>query len=226
MLQLLLAALFFTGIHVVVSGTRLRDALLARFGERAFRAGFSLLSLFGLGWLVQAYRGAPYIETWGQLIWFKPVAVALMLPAFLLAVIGLTTPGPTAVGGEGQLQREEPARGILRVTRHPFLWGVALWALLHLIGNGDLAALVLFGSFLVLVLVGTRSIDAKRRWAWGEHWERFAAVTSNLPFVAIGQGRNVWKPREIGGWRPALAVLLYLLVLHFHARWFGVSPWP
>jgi uncharacterized membrane protein len=224
MVQLILAAAFFCGIHFVISGTRLRDALVSRYNERIFRAGFSLLSLIGLGWLIHAYGRAPHIETWGQPGWFKPVAALLMLPAFLLVVAGITTPNPTVVGGEGLLERAEPTRGILRVTRHPFLWGLSLWAFVHLVANGDAAALVLFGSLLILTLAGTRSIDTKRRRACGAAWEQFAAVTSNIPLAAIREGRNAWKPAEIGGWRLALALILYLAALHFHARLFGVSP--
>lgn len=226
MLQLVLAAAFFCGIHFFISGTHLRDALIARFGERIFRAGFSLLSLIGLGWLIRAYGQAPYIETWGQLAWFKPVAVLLMLPAFFLVVAGITTPNPTVVGGESALNQAEPVQGILRVTRHPFLWGLSLWAFVHLIANGDAAALVLFGSLLLLTLLGTRSIDAKRRRNCGESWERFAAATSNLPFAAIWEGRNSWKPAlaETGWWRPVLALAIYLAMMHFHSKLFGVSP--
>jgi uncharacterized membrane protein len=114
--------------------------------------------------------------------------------------------------------------GILRITRHPFLWGLTLWALAHMIANGDLAALVLFGSLLVLCLIGTRSIDAKRQRAFGDRWERFAALTSNIPFAAIKEGRNQLKIAEIGWQRLAGAVFLYMAAMHFHAKIFGVSP--
>lgn len=224
MIQLILAAAFFCGIHFAIAGTRLRDTLVNHFGEKNFRAGFSLLSLLGLGWLIHAYGQAPYLETWDHPGWFKPVAALLMLPAFVLAVAGLTTPNPTVIGGEALLGEAEPARGILRITRHPFLWGLSLWAFVHLIANGDAAALVLFGSLLLLALAGTHSIDAKRRRSSGAAWEKFAAVTSKIPFMAIREGRNAWKPAEIGGWRLALALLLYLAAMHFHAKLFGVSP--
>jgi uncharacterized membrane protein len=108
-----------------------------------------------------------------------------------LVVIGLTTPSPTVTGGTGALDRDDAVRGILRVTRHPFLCGVALWAALHLILNGDAAALVLFGALLVLALIGPSSIDAKRQRAFGARWERFAAATSILPFAAIAAGREL-----------------------------------
>jgi uncharacterized membrane protein len=224
MIQLTLAALFFVGIHFLIAGSQRRDRLIAKYGERVYRSGFSILSLASLFWLIYAYRHAPYLETWGQLAWFKPVAALLMLIAFILAVTGITTASPTAVNGASLLSEAEPAQGILRVTRHPFLWGIALWAAVHLIANGDVAALVLFGSLLLLALGGTRSIDAKRRRHLGEQWTKFEAATSNMPFKAIREGRNQLKIAEIGWWRIALAVALYLALLHFHAKLFGVSP--
>lgn len=224
MLQLILALSFFTGIHLLISGTPVRDQLVARHGEAAFRAGFSVLSLLGLAWIVYAYRGAPYVETWGQLAWFKPVAAVLMLAAFALVIAGLTTKNPTAVGGESALADDDAVHGILRITRHPFLWGLSIWAAVHLIANGDLAALLLFGSLLALCLAGTRSIDAKRRRAFGERWDRFAAVTSNIPFMAIREGRNRLQWAEIGWKRLAGAAVIYMAMLHLHSKLFGVSP--
>src|SRR5262249_10385950 len=93
------------------------------------------------------------------------------------------------------------AAGIVRVTRHPFLTGVGLWALVHLIGNGDLASLVFFATWAIVALAGTVSIDAKRRRLLGAAWEPFAAQTSIVPFAAIAAGRNHFVPREIGLWR-------------------------
>jgi len=224
MTQLIFAALFFLGLHFGVAGTALRKHLIDRLSERTYRIAFSSLSLLGLFWLVHAYRSAEYVETWGQLTWFKPVAAILMLAAFLFAVLGLTTPNPTAVGGEKLLESDAPAIGVMRITRHPFLWGLAIWAFTHLVANGDAASLVLFGSLLVLVLGGMPSIDAKRRKAYGEHWERFAAATSVIPFMAIREGRNRLEWREIKLWQIAAALVAYAAIMHFHKAWFGVSP--
>ncbi|MFM8443464.1 MAG: NnrU family protein [Methylococcus sp.] len=224
MTALILASLFFTGIHIGIAGTRLRDVLIQRFGEIGFRAGFSVLSLLGLIWLIQAYGQAPYIETWGQWLALKPVVAAFMLLAFILLTFSVTTPNPAAVGGERWLSQGEATRGIYRVTRHPMLWATSLWALLHLLVNGDVRSLILFGSLLVMTLMGTRSIDAKRRRADPMAWGAFEAVTSNLPFLAIREGRNRFEWRELLNWRLAVALLGYLAVMHFHARWFGVSP--
>ena len=121
--NLVAASAFFLAIHFGVSGTPLRARLVRAMGERAYRGLFSLASLAGLIWLIRAYGDAPRIELWGQLLALKPIAAPLVLLAFLFVIIGLTTPSPTVAGGEPQLTRDAPARGIVRITRHPFLWG-------------------------------------------------------------------------------------------------------
>jgi uncharacterized membrane protein len=221
--SLLLAGLFFIALHLGVAGTRLRDRAIALVGERGYLAGFSIASILGLVWLVLAYRGAPYEALWGMLAWWKPIAILLMLPSVLLFVIGVTTPNPTSVAQEGRLS--EPTLGIVRVTRHPFLTGVALWAVVHLVGNGDVASFVFFATWAVVALAGTVSIDAKRRRLQGASlWDSFAAQTSILPFAAIMSGRNHFRPGEIGLWRWAAAFVAYAAILAGHARIIGVSP--
>ncbi len=224
MTQLILAALFFIGLHVGIAGSFIRGRVIEKLGEKVYRAAFSLLSLIGIVWLAHAYRLAGYIETWGQLSWFKPIAALLVFVAFLFAVLGMTTPNPMSVGGENLLMADAPALGIQRVTRHPFLWGVAVWAFAHLIANGDVASLVFFGSLFVLVFVGMKSIDAKRKKACGRHWDSYAAATSILPFQAIKEGRNTLVIADFKVWQLAATLVLYLAVMHFHQSWFGVSP--
>jgi uncharacterized membrane protein len=224
MLSLALGAIFFSGIHLGVSGTSLRDRAVAAFGEGAYRAAFSIASLVGIIWLVAAYKHAPYMVTWGVPEWWKPIAIALMLPSFLLAVIGLTTPNPTILGEEGRVA--QPPQGIVRVTRHPFLTGVGLWALVHVVANGDIASLVFFGTLAITALAGTVSIDGKRQRALGSAWDSFAAQTSIAPFAAIASGRTRFKPSEINAWRWIAATVAYALVLSAHAHVFGASPFP
>ena len=225
MINLLLACAFFLLIHFAVSGTRLRDALVARVGERAYRGAFSLASLVGLLWMGRAYARAPAIELWGPLHGLHPVAFAVVFVGVLFVVVGLASANPTSVGMEGRLTRgPEGVRGITRITRHPFLWGVSLWALVHLTVRGDLASLILFGSLLLLALCGTAVIDAKLHRRLGERWQAFAASTSNIPFGAIAAGRNRLGPalREIGLVRPAIAIAVYVLMFTLHGRVIGV----
>jgi len=221
MLNLIAASAYFLLIPFGVSGTRLRDTLVMRLGAGLYRGAFALASVIGLGWMIYAYRHAPTVDLWGVLLGFRPAAYVLVFIAFLFVVIGITTPSPTRVGMESKVgQGTDAARGIVRITRHPFLWGTALWALVHLIVNGDLASLILFGSLLVLAIGGTLSIDAKRRRNFGEQWLKFASVTSDIPFAAIAAGRNRLGPAlaEIGVWRPLAAVLVYAAVFYLHGR--------
>jgi uncharacterized membrane protein len=224
MLSLILAAIFFAGIHLGIAGTTVRDRAVAALGLGGYRALFSIASLLGIVWLVMSYKYAPYAATWGAPQWWKPIAIILMLPAFVLAVSGLRTPNPTAVGMEGLAGRSP--EGVVRVTRHPLLIGIGLWALVHLIANGDVASLIFFGAFAVTALAGTVSIDAKRRRTLGPAWQSFAAQTSIVPFAAVAAGRTRFNPAEIAAWRWAAAIIAYALFLGGHSHLFGVSPFP
>jgi uncharacterized membrane protein len=226
MTVLVLASALFVGIHVTIAGTRLRDALVAAIGERGYLAGFSLLSIGALTWMIMSYAAAPRVPLWITPGWLRDLAMLVVLAAVVLAVIGLITPSPTVTGGAAALERDDAARGILRVTRHPFLTGVAAWAAMHLLLNGDGASLVFFGALLILALIGPPSIDAKRRRAFGARWERFAARTSIVPVAAVVAGRAPFSLAEIGLWRIAVAVLAALALLVFHGRLFGVPALP
>jgi len=221
-----MAAIFFDGIHSFIAGSSLRAKLVSFVGEELFQAIFSVMSLIGIIWLSQAYRQAEYVELWGHVQSFRTVAVIIMLIAFVFVVFAFTAPNPTAVRGGALLKDKEPARGIQRITRHPFLCGVALWSLTHLLFNGDLASLIFFGAFLILSLAGPASIDKKRKRVFGADWNRFAAVTSIVPFWAIIQGRNSFQVAELGWWRVALALIIFAFFLHLHGYLFGVSPLP
>jgi uncharacterized membrane protein len=224
--SLIVAALFFVGIHWFIAGTELRWKITAKIGEEAFQIIFSLLSLVGIFWLARAYRHAPYVALWGPVGGLRPLALVVMLIAFFLVVLAFTSPNPTAVRGGVLLKEQDPAKGIQRITRHPFLWGVLLWSLTHLALNGDLASVIFFSALLLITLRGPASIDRKRKKLFGDDWDRFAAVTSNVPFQAILERRNSLNFAELGWWRLILAVVLYGFFLHMHQTLFGVSPLP
>jgi uncharacterized membrane protein len=224
MVMLFLAALFLPLTHFGISSTSLRGILVEQLGERPYQGFYSLVSFAAFAWLVIAYRHADALILWIAPRPVKLAALPVVLLAFLLALVGLTTPNPTAVGAEALFDRPHVARGILRITRNPFLWGTALWAFAHIAVTGDLASLVFFASIAALGLVGASLLDAKKARQHGERWKRFAADTSNLPFRAILEGRQEMALGEIGAWRIALAVALFLIVLLAHPWLFGVSP--
>ena len=146
--------------------------------------------------------------------------------AFLLLVVcAVTAANPTVVGQRPIPTPQSPASGIIRVTRHPFMWGVALWALLHLLANGDQASVIFFGSLAVLALAGTFLIDARRTRENAPGWGVFLQATSNLPFAAILRAPAKLVPGEIGLWRAALALgPLRRCFFWLHPWLFGVSP--
>lgn len=227
--MLSMAALFFLSIHLLVAGTRQRDRIVSLIGERTYMALFSLMSLGGIIWLVMSYNAAAAVGT--PVLWdlgpgVRHAGIILVAVAFFFVVSGLLTANPTSVGMEKVAGQPDAVTGILRLTRHPFLWGVALWSAFHLAANGDEASVVFFGTFFVLAILGTFSIDAKRQRKLGDAWNAFATATSNFPFVALLTGRNRFRAAELLTWRQLIAVAVFVLVLFVHARAFGASPFP
>jgi uncharacterized membrane protein len=220
--SLILAGLAFCGSHVLLSSTGLRGSLRDQLGERGFLVVYSLTALVTFAWFVAAYAHAPTIPLWPQQRWMALVPVVVMPVAAILLIAGYTTPNPTAVTMERWARANDPAPGILRVTRHPVMWGIGLWAVSHLIANGDLRSLLFFGPFAGLSLGGTVLIDRKKQLALGSNWPRLAEVTSNLPFAALLAGRTGLRWREIGFLRIAAGLLLYAVLYRGHAIIAGV----
>lgn len=219
MILLILAAILWVFVHVGISGTALRDAAVARLGERGFSIAFSIGSVVAIALLVQAWQGAETTPLWFAPAWLRWVLAILMLPAFVLFACSLIG-NPTAMGGAGLLAKGP--RGIQRVTRHPMLNAFAIWAAVHVLGNGDSAALVFFGAFLVTAVAGMPSIDAKMAKRHGSDWAGFAQATSIIPFPAILAGRNHLAPREIGWIAPLIGLVAWAGFLHAHRHVFGV----
>lgn len=220
----------FVLIHIGISATGLRARLVGGIGEGPYRGLFSaasavlfLLIIVGLGQM----RADPFdplnAPLWTPPAWLRWPAYVLVLFGLSLAGAGLFTPGPTLAGFEKKgLAMAEPARGVLRITRHPFLWGVALWGAGHLLVNGERFALMLFGALALMAVLGARSIDRKGAARDPVAWAKFAEVTSNAPFVAIAQRRNRLDLGEIG-WRGLVGVAIAVAVALFHRQITGVA---
>lgn len=222
---LVAAAVAWIALHIGVAGTALRGAIVARIGQGAFRGLFVVASFVLLGGLIHAYnRAGPVQQLWIAPRWLVVVLMLLMLPALLLFVCAVTMPNPTSVRGERALQSPDPARGILRVTRHPMLWAFATWGVLHLVAIGTASMAVLAGAIIVTALAGMPSLDAKYAKREPERWPAFAATTSTLPFGAILAGRNRLALRELGWWRPLLAVVLWAALIAGHPMLSAADP--
>ena len=223
---LLAATSAFVFGHFLLSSIAVRGPLIARLGENGFRAGYSLAATIAFVWMLFAYARAPFVPLWIPPGWTAWVPVLVMPAALLLLVCAFTTRNVTAVGGEAQATAPDPAPGVMRVTRHPFLIAVTLWALSHLAANGEGAAVILFGGMLVLALGGMAHIDARRRAALGSDWGPIALTTSAVPFQAILAGRTRPDWAGIGVWRVAVALGLYVALMLLHRPLFGVPAMP
>jgi len=217
LLSLMIAAIAFCGSHIFLSSTRMRGSLREQLGEYGFLAVYSLTAVVTFAWFLMAYAHAPTIELWPRRSWTARVPVVVMPLATILLIAGYTTPNPTTVGMERSARADDPAPGILRVTRHPVMWAIGLWAISHMVANGDLRSLIFFGALAGLSLGGTVLIDRKKRLALGSDWSRLAALTSNLPFAALvaGRARLLW--RDVSVLRIIAGLMLYVVLYRGHS---------
>ena len=223
--RLALASFVWFAIHAFVAGSELRWWLAGKLGERGFLGLFSIISLASLWFLIDAYRKAGFYP-----LWFTPHPLhwlpLIVMPFALVLLVGaFSVPNATRVGSEKVLERTNAARGVLRITRHPFLWSVALWSGAHLLVRGHVSAILFFGTLMITALRGTSSIDDKRRRTNKAEFARYTEITSNFPFAAIISGKNRLAISEL--WVPlVVAALLLAVVLRLHERAFGFSPFP
>jgi uncharacterized membrane protein len=204
-------------IHRSISGGRSRNWLVGRIGERPYRLSFALLSIACLAGLSNAYSNVkPVGIAAGP--WLASIVALIQLFATMLVVAGLSMRNPTTAGMGSTVVEPNIVHGMVRVTRHPFLWGILLWSAGHLLVRHDPAALLFFGSMAAVAGMGMWSIDRKRRLALGAPWLDFSRRTSLVPFLAIAAGRQTFVFREIGLWRMVAALTLWFASLWLHPQ--------
>jgi uncharacterized membrane protein len=188
LLILLCGLALFIGAHLFVTMRERRAALIARVGEGPYKLGFSLISVLGIVLIAYGfglYRATGWVDLWSPPRWTRHLAALLMWPAVVL-LLAAYLPGY-----------------IKRAAKHPMLVGVKLWALAHLLTNGDLGSMLLFGSFLAWAVYDR--IAVKRREATGQistspaagGWSNdlIAVVVGTLVYLALGL---VFHPVAIG----------------------------
>lgn len=211
--------------HLGLSSAAVRGWLVQRIGEKGFQGLYALIALLTLGTMIAAYiQASHFLYLWPPGPGVRHLPLLTMPVALLLVVGGMMIPNPSAVGMENQLDQPEPARGVLRITRHPVMWGVMLWAAVHILANGDLASLLFFGGLLLTALLGSLHLDRRMATEQGERWRRFTAVTSYVPFAAVLSGRQTVRWTELR--RPAVWGLgAFIVLLLLHPYLFGVRPY-
>jgi uncharacterized membrane protein len=143
MTLLIVGIVVFLGVHLLPTFPDVRERLIGGLGENGYKALFSILSILGFVLIVWGFARAPVIQVWSPPYWTRYVAMVLMLPVFILLIAAYVP---------GQIKAK---------VKHPFLVAIKTWALAHLIANGDLASIVLFGSFLAYAVLDR--IALKRR---------------------------------------------------------------
>ena len=211
-------AVFFLS-HSIPVRPQVRPWLQARLGASGFTLAYSALSLGVLAWLIGAAGRAPYIPLWTWAPWQNHVALAIMLPACLILALAIARPNPFSFGG-ARNDRFDPSRpGIVRWSRHPLLAALAIWAAAHVVPNGDLAHVILFGTFAAFALLGVRLIDRRKRREMGAEWQRLRLAVASVPLVSWSLSGGTMVRFSTGS-------LLYATLIWLHPVLFGVSPLP
>lgn len=171
MLPLIIGLAIFFAVHLIPTSPAMRQGLAERFGEGAYRAAFSVLSLIGFVLIVLGYHKLQLMPGKNPVLWDPPAAMRhaaslLMLPAMILLVAAYV-----------------PSR-IRTAAKHPMLAAVKLWALAHLLTNGDLGAILLFGSFLAYAIYDR--ISVKKRGALGRLGTRTGGAGNDIAVIAAG----------------------------------------
>ncbi|MEO1969152.1 MAG: NnrU family protein [Sphingomonadaceae bacterium] len=179
--SLLAASVAFVGTHFVLSHP-LRAPLVRAIGETGFMLLYSLVAFATLGWMVLAFRTAPVGDlggATGEIGW--AIATVLTLPAMVLLFGAFwKNPALPAPGADALAASREPS-GAFLTTRHPMMWGFALWAIAHIVLWWDWRTVIVAGAVLVLALVGAHLQDRKKAVLMGEGWAAWEAKTSYWP---------------------------------------------
>nr|WP_212541881.1 NnrU family protein [Sphingopyxis indica] len=205
---LIVTCALFVGSHLILSHP-LREPLAGRMGERAFQIVYSVVAIATLVMVVQAWRSMPpEPPLWAVDDPLWALASLIVLVASILFMGSLVgNPALPAPGAAATAQRAP--RGVFAITRHPMMWGFALWALAHALVMPTPAQLVLSATIAFLALVGAAGQDVKKAKQMGDAWRHWTARTSYLPFARQFGGAAPWGDTIPRG----------------HALWGGIVVW-
>lgn len=203
-------ALFFA-THSIPVRPGVKSRITARIGRRGFTIGYSILSIATLGLLIRAADEAPFVELWPQMVWQRHVVHLGMLAVCLILAFAIARPNPFSFGGARNDSFDPNRPGIVRLTRHPVLLALALWAGLHLLPNGDLAHVLMFGVLGSFAVAGRAQINRRKRREMGAaSWQGLDAKMSKTPWLQAPASWGSAALRLLAG----VAAFVTLLLLH------------
>lgn len=208
-----LASAAFLGSHFMMSHPW-RTPLVGMLGERQFLAVYSLVALTFFGLMVYAWYAAPgTAPLWqaGEGLWWLATLVTFLAS---ILFVGSFAANPALPSPDRAPRLPARAAGVFAITRHPMMWGFALWGLAHILVYPVAANFIFAGAITLLALVGSSLQDRKKIKLQPALWPAWMARTSWLPFAAILAGRASFK----ASW-PGLPVVLGALLLWLAASW-------
>ncbi|MFA7412962.1 MAG: NnrU family protein [Rhizobium sp.] len=221
MTNLLIALAAFLALHSVPAIPPIRAGAIAMLGRRTYLGLYSLISVLVLAWVFQAALTTEYIPLWEPAGWQAKVTLVTAPIGMFLVLAGLASSNPLSI-----TMRQETAPGaITAITRHPVLWGFLFWSLGHLVPNGDLRSLILFGGLALFTVSGFALLDRRARKRLAGRWDQMAKASSLVPFAAALSGRNrlrIDAPLLLSA--LAAAAITGWLLSGGHALLFGADP--
>lgn len=217
---LLLSAVAFVGTHFLLSHP-LREPIVNAAGERVFLIIYSLTAIVTLVWMVVAYRAVPASAP----IW--PVSNALWIFVTLIMLLasilfmGSLVRNPALPSAGAKVRSPETARGVFAVTRHPMMWGFALWGACHILVYPIAANIVLASAVILLALVGASLQDRKKEKLQPQMWPAWEGKTSYWPFAAIIKGKA--HLGQFGAHTLAGGLLIWLAATYAHRPLAGIA---
>ena len=217
MTMLIMASAAFVGTHFLMSHP-LRAVMVNALGEKGFAGAYTIVSLLTFGWMIWAYPAASAEAPqplWDAGRWGWIVATLLMWLGSVL-FMGSLRRNPALPRPGRPIQRIDEPNGVYSITRHPMMWGFALWAIVHAIVHPTPASLVLSFTIAFLALVGAALQDGKKAALLGEVWRDWQSKTSFIPYgrgfksadaFALVTGTILWLAATWAhgalGYRPA-----------------------
>jgi len=212
------ALLAFFVLHSVPVRPAVKSRIVSSIGARSFTLAYSSVSILALGWLIVAASRAPYVELWAPAPWQHVAALVIMLCVCLIVAFAIGRPNPFSFGGNSRTDFDPAYAGIVRLHRHPLLLAFFLWACAHLLPNGDLAHVILFGLFAGFSLIGMKLIDQRTRRRFGA--EKYQALLKSVQQSGLLRGFE----QDHLLIRTAAGVGLSIVLVLLHPVLFDVSP--
>lgn len=213
--MLIVALTAFVGTHFLLSHA-FRAPLVKALGANGFLGAYSLVALGTFAWVVQSFGAAPVTPpmwTAGDGAW--ALASFLMLVGSILFA-GSLIGNPALPGPPDRANTAKPARGVFAITRHPMMWGFALWALVHLLVSPQPKVVALTIAIGFLALVGSVGQDAKKAGLMGDGWRDWSSRTSFVPFGNQFAGKSSWSTAWPGLTVVLAGIVLWLLATYVH----------